>query len=424
MNILFIHQNFPGQFKNLAPALAARGDNCVALTLRVKKPTDWKGVRILPYQITRKPGDGVHPWLVDLNTKLHRGEACMMAAIKLRDSGFTPNVIVAHPGWGESLFLRDVWPEARIGLYYELFYQANAADSGFDPEFTRPDDAMAAQRIRMKNVNNHLHLPLGDMGICPTDFQASSFPKAFRDRISVIHDGIDTEVAKPNPDVVFDLPDGGQVTRDDQVITFVNRNLEPYRGFHVFMRALPQILRESPDAHVLIVGGEEQSYGPAAPDGRTWKAIFTEEVRPQIPDADWARVQFLGKLPYDRFLSLLQVSTTHVYLTYPFVLSWSLLEAMSCGAAIVASDTAPVREVIAQGETGRLVDFFDTNALATEIRTVLEDPQMRSELGRRARSQVVANYDLTTIALPKQLQWIDSLKKSPAGSAEPWDVTN
>ena len=424
MNILFIHQNFPGQFKNLAPALAARGDNCVALTLRVKKPTDWKGVRILPYQITRKPGDGVHPWLVDLNTKLHRGEACMMAAIKLRDSGFTPNVIVAHPGWGESLFLRDVWPEARIGLYYELFYQANAADSGFDPEFARADDAMAAQRIRMKNVNNHLHFPLGDMGICPTDFQASSFPKAFRDRISVIHDGIDTEVAKPNPDVVFDLPDGGQVTRKDQVITFVNRNLEPYRGFHVFMRALPQILRESPDAHVLIVGGEERSYGPAAPDGRTWKAIFTEEVRPQIPDADWARVRFLGKLAYDRFLSLLQVSSAHVYLTYPFVLSWSLLEAMSCGAAIVASDTAPVREVIAHGETGRLVDFFDTKALAKEIRTVLEDPQMRSELGRRARSQVVANYDLTTIALPKQLQWIDSLKKSPAGSAEPWDVTN
>ncbi|NQY59155.1 glycosyltransferase family 4 protein [Cognatishimia sp.] len=424
MNILFIHQNFPGQFKNLAPALAARGDRCVALTLRVKKPTDWKGVRILPYQITRKPGDGVHPWLVDLNTKLHRGEACMVAAMKLKASGFTPDVIVAHPGWGESLFLRDIWPEARIGLYYELFYQANAADSGFDPEFARADDAMAAQRIRMKNVNNHLHLPLGDMGICPTDFQAASFPKVFRDRISVIHDGIDTEVAKPNPDVVFDLPDGGQVTRKDQVITFVNRNLEPYRGFHVFMRALPQILRESPDAHVLIVGGEERSYGPAAPDGRTWKTIFTEEVRPQISDTDWARVRFLGKLPYDRFLTLLQVSTVHVYLTYPFVLSWSLLEAMSCGAAIVASDTAPVREVISHGETGRLVDFFDTEALAKEIRAVLDDPEMRTEVGRRARSHVVANYDLTTIALPKQLEWIDRLKKRPAGSAEPWDFTS
>ena len=424
MNILFIHQNFPGQFKNLAPALAARGDHCVALTLRVKKPTDWKGVRILPYQITRKPGDGVHPWLVDLNTKLHRGEASMAAAMKLKASGFTPDVIVAHPGWGESLFLRDVWPEARIGLYYELFYQAKAADSGFDPEFARPDDAMAAQRIRMKNVNNHLHLPLGDMGICPTDFQAASFPKAFRDRISVIHDGIDTEVAKPNPDVVFDLPDGGQVTRKDQVIAFVNRNLEPYRGFHVFMRALPQILRESPDAHVLIVGGEERSYGPAAPDGQTWKAIFTEEVRPQIPDADWARVKFLGKLPYDRFLTLLQVSTAHVYLTYPFVLSWSLLEAMSCGAAIVASNTAPVSEVITHGDEGRLVDFFDTEALAHEIRTVFEDPQMRSELGRRARSHVVANYDLKTIILPKQLEWIDRLKKCPAGAAEPWDFIN
>ena len=283
MNILFIHQNFPGQYKNLAPALAARGDNCVALTLRVKEPTNWKGVRVLPYQITRKPGDGVHPWLVDLNTKVHRAEACMLAALKLKDAGFSPDVIVAHPGWVESLFLRDVWPEARIGLYYELFYQADAADSGFDPEFSRQDDALAAQRIRLKNVNNQLHLPLGDMGICPTEFQAASFPKAFRDRISVIHDGIDTKTAKPNPDASFELPDGGRVTRSDQVITFVNRNLEPYRGFHIFMRALPQILRDSPKARVLIVGGEERSYGPAAPDGRSWKDIFRRRSAPTDP---------------------------------------------------------------------------------------------------------------------------------------------
>lgn len=420
MNILFIHQNFPGQNKNLAPALAARGDNCVALTLRVKEPTNWKGVRVLPYQITRKPGDGVHPWLVDLNTKVHRAEACMLAALKLKDAGFSPDVIVAHPGWGESLFLRDVWPEARIGLYYELFYQADAADSGFDPEFSRQDDALAAQRIRLKNVNNQLHLPLGDKGICPTEFQAASFPKAFRDRISVIHDGIDTKTAKPNPDASFKLPDGGRVTRSDQVVTFVNRNLEPYRGFHIFMRALPQILRDSPKARVLIVGGEERSYGPAAPDGRSWKEIFVDEVRPQIPDSDWARVYFLGKLPYDRFLSLLQVSTVHVYLTYPFVLSWSLLEAMSCGAAIVASDTAPVREVIAHGQNGRMFNFFEVEGLAREIRSTLMDRQMQAQLGRNARDLIVGRYDLETIALPQQLNWIEQLYKSPFGSAEPF----
>lgn len=418
MNILFIHQNFPGQFKNLAPALARRGDRCVALTLRVKKPTLWNGVEVLPYQISRKPGDAVHPWLVDLNTKLHRAEACMMAALELKAKGFTPDIIVAHPGWGESMFLRDVWPTARIGLYYELFYQADAADSGFDHEFSRQDDALAAQRIRLKNVNNHLHFPLGDKGICPTRFQAASFPKAFRDRLSVIHDGIDTNIAAPNADARFDLPDGSQVTCSDQVITFVNRNLEPYRGFHIFMRALPRILRDSPKAKVLIVGGDDRSYGPAAPNGTTWREIFTQEVRGDIPDADWARVHFLGKLPYDKFLTLLQVSTAHVYLTYPFVLSWSLLEAMSCEAAVIASDTAPVREVITQGETGCLVDFFDQDALAAEVKRVLADSVLRKAMGARARQKIVREYDLKTITLPQQLAWIDELYDCAAGGAE------
>jgi glycosyltransferase involved in cell wall biosynthesis len=420
MNILFIHQNFPGQFKNMAPALAARGDRCVALTLRVKKPTHWKGVEVLPYSIKRKPNDGVHPWLVDMNTKLHRAEACLVAARKLKASGFSPDVIVAHPGWGESMFLRDVWPQARIGLYYELFYQADAGDSGFDPEFARKDDAFSVQRIRMKNINNHLHFPLGDLGISPTEFQAASFPEAYRERISVIHDGIDTSLAKPNPDVVFDLPDGSSVTRSDQVVTFVNRNLEPYRGFHIFMRSLPKILKDSPNARVLIVGGEERSYGPAAPEGRSWREIFTEEVRDSISDDDWSRVHFLGKLAYDTFISLLQVSSVHVYLTYPFVLSWSLLEAMSCEAAIVASDTAPVRELISDGETGRLVDFFDQEALAKEIRTMLSDARLRERLGANAREAIVDAYDLHTIALPKQLAWIDRLYGCDAGAAEPF----
>ena len=419
MKILFIHQNFPGQYKNLAPALAARGDTCVALTLRVKEPTTWKGVRVLPYQIKRAPKRDVHPWLIDFNTKLHRAEACLAAAENLKQSGFEPDVIVAHPGWGESMFLRDVWPNARIGLYYELFYQSNAGDTGFDPEFEKTESAGDLQRIRIKNINNHLHFPLGDMGICPTEFQASSFPKSFRERISVIHDGIDTEVAKPNPDVSFELDTGEVLTREDQVITFVNRNLEPYRGFHVFMRALPQMLKEAPKARVVIVGGEGNSYGASAPDGKSWKQIFVDEVRPQISDSDWARVNFVGKLPYDKFLALLQLSSVHVYLTYPFVLSWSLLESMSCGAAIVASDTDPVREAITDGATGKLVDFFDVKGLAEATVKLLGDAEQRAAYGRAARQHVVDTYDLKTICLPKQLDWIDALYKKEAGPSDP-----
>ena len=206
------------------------------------------------------------------------------------------------------------------------------------------------------------------------------------------------------------------MTRADEVITFVNRNLEPYRGYHVFMRALPRLLRDRPRARVLIVGGDGVSYGSRPPGGGTWKQAFIDEVRGDIPDADWARVHFIGKLPYTRFAALLAVSRVHVYLTYPFVLSWSLLEAMSTGAAIVASDTAPVREAITDGETGRLVDFFDRDALVTEIAALLDDDAARAALGRAARAHVTARYDLETVCLPAQLAWIDRLAAMHPGT--------
>jgi len=418
MNILFIHQNFPGQFKNLAPALAANGHRCVALTLRVKEATRWQGVDVLPYSIRRQQGGGTHPWLKDLDTKVIRAEACMLAAQALKDRGFNPDIIVAHPGWGEAMFLRDVWPKARIGLYYELYYQEDAGDIGFDPEFPKPAGPHDSLRLRLKNLNNALHYPLGNMAISPTQYQASTFLQKYQDRISVIHDGIDTERAVPNPKAVFEVSDQLTLTTSDEVVTFVNRNLEPYRGYHVFMRALPALLKQRPNAQVVIVGGDGHSYGTAAPKGQTWKQIYIDEVRGQISEADWQRVHFVGKLPYDRFLNMLQVATVHVYLTYPFVLSWSLLEAMSIGAAIVASDTAPVREVIQHDETGRLVDFFDQDALVAEICDLLVDKDARGRIGATARELIVSKYDLQTVCLPRQLEWIDALAESIPGGTE------
>ncbi|MCM2562542.1 glycosyltransferase [Lutimaribacter sp. EGI FJ00015] len=415
MNILFIHQNFPGQFKHLAPALARAGHNCVALTLRVKEPTTWQGVKVIPYKISRGSGQQVHPWLVDFETKVVRAEACFAVARELRDHGFTPDLIVAHPGWGESMFLRDVWPTARIGLYCELYHRSAWPHMHFDPEFDKGDPDAATLRIRMKNLNNLVHLPLCDMGISPTRFQADTFPPAFRERISVIHDGIHTDQVVPNAEARLELPDGSVVTRDDEVITFVNRNLEPYRGYHVFMRALPRLLKERPGARVLIVGGDEVSYGASPPKGQTWKQIFIDEVRGQISTADWARVHFLGRIPYDRFISLLQVSRVHVYLTYPFVLSWSLFEAMSAGAAIVASDTGPLHEAIEPGKTGTLVDFFDKEKLVEEVCALLDDADRRAAYGAAARAFVRANYDLETICLPRQMAWIDKLAACTAG---------
>jgi glycosyltransferase involved in cell wall biosynthesis len=352
-----------------------------------------------------------------METKLIRGEACLAAARRLQAQGFEPNVIVAHPGWGESLFLKTLWPRARLGIYCEFFYAAEGADVGFDPEFA-PKDALADQcRLALKNLNNLLHFEAADAGISPTQWQSGAFPARFRERITVVHDGIDTDRLQPNAHSSIEIAlQGGQrirLTREDEVITFVNRNLEPYRGFHVFMRALPEILRARPRARVLIVGGTGVSYGsspqPEVHGAASWRDVFASEVRPQISDDQWARVHFAGHVPYEHFVPMLQVSTVHVYLTYPFVLSWSLLEAMSVGCAIVGSDTAPVREVIEHDKTGRLVDFFDVQGLAQQVCDLLSDPAARARLGAAARALAVDRYDLKAVCLPQQLAWVEGL---------------
>jgi len=413
MNYLFIHQNFPAQFKHLAPALARQGHKVVALTAKRgggTLPRSWQGVDLVSYEAAGLNGRPVHPWLSSLAGQTVRGEACFHAATALRHAGFVPDAVIAHPGWGESLFIKDVWPQTRLGLYSEFFYLAEGADTGFDPEFSQAD-ALAPCRIRMKNANNLLHFEMADAALSPTQWQASTFPPAFRSRISVVHDGIDTQAIAPKPHVRMVLNDRLALTRADEVITFVNRNLEPYRGFHVFMRALPELLRRRPRARVMVVGGDEVSYGAPPPGGQRWRDVLSAEVRSEIPASDWQRVHFLGRLPYPTFIELLQLSTVHVYLTYPFVLSWSLLEAMSAGAAVVASHTAPVQEVIRHGETGRLVDFFDRTALVNEVCALLDDPQARQALGEAARRFVRQQYDLHTVCLPAQVAWVQRLRE-------------
>ena len=413
MKILFIHQNFPGQFKNLAPALAAQGHECLALTLRFDKPFQWQGVQIVPYKMQAAPVQNIQPWLFDLDSQTKRGAACFLAARALKEKhGYSPDLILAHPGWGESMYLRDIWPEARMGIYCELYHQTGWPHVNFDPEFPM-DESVAVQRARMKNINNHLHFDIAHGGISPTRFQADTFPQPFREKILVSHDGIDTDLVRPDPSVYLELQSQKlgrlKLTRDDEVITFVNRNLEPYRGYHRFMRALPQLLRERPKARVLIVGGDEVSYGTKPPEGQTWKQIFIDEVRGRIPTPHWERVHFLGKIPYDQFLRLLQLSRVHVYLTYPFVVSWSLMEAMSAQAAIVAADIAPVREILTHDATARLVDFFDGEALVREISALSDDSEARARLGAAARAKMVTEYDLKRVCLPRQMEWVQEL---------------
>jgi len=395
MKILIVHQNFPGQFRHLIPKLVQdRRNEVVGFTMN-----DYQGHASLPmvrYQAAKGTARDVHPWVAETETKVIRGDAAFRAALKLKDQGFEPDLILAHPGWGESLFLKQVWPQAKLVIYCEFYYAQEGADVGFDPEFARNDPSDAC-RLRLKNVNNLLHFEMADAGISPTEWQKSTFPEPFRSKIEVVHDGINTSVLKPNPDVWLKLGDR-RLTREDQIITFVNRNLEPYRGYHVFMRALPAILKRHPKVRVVIVGGDGVSYGAKPPQGKTWKQMFLDEVK---SDLDLSRVHFLGHIPHAHFVSLLQLSTVHVYLTYPFVLSWSLLEAMSCGCAIVASDTKPLHEAITHEQTGMLTPFFDPAALAEQIDNLLQDSQKRQQLGLAARAAAIERYDLNTVCLPK-----------------------
>ena len=407
MKILFVHQNFPGQYKHLAPALAAEPGNTV-VALHLGRDTRWGAIRVAGYQVAPQPAvRGVHPWLRDLNVKMLRAEAAGRRAIELREAGFTPDVILAHPGWGEALLLKEVWPRARLALFCEFYYHAEGGDVGFDPEFpSTPDSFASAARIKFKNANQLLSFEDACRGLSPTQWQRSQYPGRLQPMIDVIHDGIDTQALRANRGVKMTLNKQLTLTRSDEIITFVNRNLEPYRGYHVFMRALPEILSRRPRARVILVGGNDVSYGARPPAGKSWRDIFLDEVRDRL---DLSRVHFVGKLRYPDFVQLLQLSAAHVYLTYPFVLSWSLLEAMSVGCPIVASQTAPVEEALEHRENALLFDFFDRRGLADAVCALLEDRALGERLGAAARTSVVERYDLHTRCLPAQLEWVRGL---------------
>jgi glycosyltransferase involved in cell wall biosynthesis len=404
VKILFVHQNFPGQFLHLAPALAARGHECLALTDAVNPRAS--DIPMVKYTHAAQKVDPAQTRLGRNYTQMSdRGVTVARAAIQLRDAqGYTPDIIVGHSGWGETLFLKEVWPDARLIVYAEFYYKGRGADVGFDTEFSAAsfDQVMIAQ-----GRTTHLGQALthADGGLSPTEWQASTFPAPLRRMIEVIFDGVNTDILAPNPGAGLDLSNGRTLCAGDEVLTFVNRNLEPYRGYHIFMRALPAVLAARPDAQVVIVGGDSVSYGHA-PAGKTgWKDTILDEVRGQI---DLNRVHFVGKIAYAHFIALMQISRVHAYLTYPFVLSWSMVEAMSAGALVVGSRTAPVEEMIRHGENGLLVDFFDVNAWSDTLIDTLAAPARFDPLRAAARQTVVDQYDLHRICLPRMVAYVES----------------
>lgn len=406
MKLLFVHQNYPGQFLHLAPEMQKRGHSVMVLT----DAANTREIRQPHVKYIYKPQ------VIDANaTRLgrnytlmsDRGVVAARAALNLRDThGFTPDVIFAHSGWGESLFLKQVWPSAKLIVYAEFYYNGTGADVGFDPEFsTRSfDQTLIAQGRAAYLTQSIVH---ADAALSPTHFQADTHPALLRQRIEVIHDGVDTAVLTPNPKAAFTLPSGQTLHAGDEVLTFVNRNLEPYRGYHIFMRALPDVLAARPNAQVVVVGGDEVSYGQPAPNGQKWKDIFLNEVKDRL---DLTRVHFMGKVPYAQFVNLLHVSRAHAYLTYPFVLSWSSIEAMAAGCHIVASDTAPVREAMVDGQTATLVDFFDVAGWSAALTDALAQPEKYTNLRTAARKHAAARYDLRSYCLPRMIAFVESFE--------------
>lgn len=407
MRLLFVHQNFPGQYRHLAAHYARQpGFQVVGIGERanVLRQPRLPGVQLLGYHLPEleKPD----PFNASVLRAIHRGKRVAAGAIHLKRQGFNPDVIFTHIGWGEALFLKDIFPKAQVLLYCEFFYRARGGDMGFDPEFST--NAEKLLRLRVMNAPLLMSLDASDWGMVPTRWQQRQFPAAHAARMSVIHDGIDTDVVSPS---------GGP--GDEELITYIARNLEPYRGFHVFMRAIPEIQKRRPKARIVIVGGDEVSYSPRLPPGQTYRQHFLREIEGK---ADLSRVHFTGKIPYPAYLDLLRKSSVHVYLTYPFVLSWSLLEAMSAGCLVVASRTPPVEEVIRDDENGLLVDFFSTEQIAARVDYALRNQEELKALRERARGTVIERFDLKRVCLPAQLGLVARLKNQAADAGTAADV--
>lgn len=412
MKVLLVHQGGPGQFVHLARALAADPAHEVALIAKEGAP-DTLGIPSARYSVPDRSSTDIHRYLTQMNNQVLHGQGAANAARQLKEVGFLPDVVCVHSGWGEALFLRDVLPDAKILVYCEHYYSAERSGAGFSPNFNDSFDLDC--RIRLRNAHLLLSLEAADWGICPTRWQWCGHPGFVRDRISIIHDGIDTDLLRPDPSAVLKLPNGRSLSVDDETVTYVARNLEPERGFDVFMRSVETILARRPNARIVLVGGDDRGYGSLPARGGSWRDLMLEKVK-----IDPDRVHFLGPIPYAEYRKVLAISRVHVYLTYPSVLSWSMLEAMACECFVIGSRTPPVTEVIRDGENGRLVDFFNVEEISDMVVSALSDPGATISMRKAARETVRELYDLKRVCLPAQINLLSMLvdNRYPPPTAE------
>lgn len=403
MNILLVHPNCPGQFVYLAPFLAKDPKNKV-IFLTKSNTVNMPQVQIGLYKTTRAVTQGVHGYLPPMEEAVLEGQAVFRAAYALKEQGFVPDVILGHTGWGSLLYLKDLYPEVPIIGYFEWYYHALHSDAQWWKD--EKMDINDILRVRTKNAHHLLSLEACDAGYTPTAWQHEQFPGVYKPMLKVIHDGVDTKFLCPNDQTKLVLEDIAlDLSKCEEIVTYVSRGFEAYRGFPQFMDAIRILLQRRPKAHVVIVGNDRTCYGAKADDGKSYKEIEVEKG-----GYDEARVHFVGPRHRKDYLKVLQASNAHVYLTRPFVLSWSMLEAMAVGCPLVASATPPVEEVVEDGVNGLLANFRSPEHIALRIEELLDDRTLAKRLGEKARETILARYELNR-QLNKQLNLIYSQLK-------------
>jgi glycosyltransferase involved in cell wall biosynthesis len=394
LKFFFVHQNFPGQYLHIVRSLLADNEKHPGtheiVFMTEPNANTLNGVRKVTYARPPQRLDMAHRDAREFESAMRRAENCATGARQIKKLGFTPDIIIGHHGWGELLNLTDVFPGVPILGYFEFYYKITGADVNFDPEFVMPVEQFSA--VRAKNGINHLALTLDQHGQVPTRWQRGTYPDWAHRQLNLLEEGVDLATCEPDSALrrrVLQGP-GFTVAPGQKLITYVARNLEPYRGFHTVMRALPAILNARPDVVVSMVGGDEISYGTAHPQG-PWREILLKELDGQL---DLSRVHFPGKIPYAQHLALLKRSDAHIYFSYPFVASWSLREALACGCLIIGSDTETVTEFVTDGETGLIAPALDSSALAQTVLTALEDGRKTAKLRKAARAYAEQHLDL------------------------------
>ena len=415
VRILFVHCNYPAQFRHLSQHLAGNTDNEIVFLCQNKEwiANNVPNIKLARYQLGRDPKSEIcHPYLRRYETAVLHGQAALRAALRLRQDGFEPDLIIGHSGFGNTLYLKEVWPNAKFVGYFEWFYRSRGADVGFGSEQTPSPDTS----LRVHTYNSPIVMDLAqvDAAICPTRWQADQFPQNMRRNLSVIFDGVDTEqlplVRQSARHHVLTVQAGGiqaSIPADVPLVTYVTRCFEPYRGWPQVAEGLAILMQRNPRAHVLLVGSDEVAYGSKRGDGLSWR----EWALKQWP-MDPSRVHQLPALGYDDYKRVIQRSWVHVYWTVPFILSWSLMEALASGCCIVASATPPVKEMITSGDQGQLVNFFDPDALAQQVDHLLQSQEQRQRLGQNARQRILeGGFDLQN-SLKKQIQLLNQVVRA------------